>query len=325
MMCFAGAGEQTKGLPQDVEKQRARLSLTGPPSFPPPPPPQDPSSSPSLGHTYETPPATLAKKSSEEGTSRIHKPPAKLPAFTGASFASDADIEDELTPGYDVVSKPKINREKKPLGADLTINKTPPTKQRSLPDHSSLQPSPTGSPLHRDGRAKSARSNFIPRSPHLYEPVDDILETKRLAHGAAKPPAIVIPRRSHIYESAEEVKKKICQKGPTSRKRPPPPAPPVSAAKVDNGVPSVTTQTADDSDSANGVVQRRTAATSSNNIASPVAELVNNPMTYLGTNMAGKRLTVDIQYDVDEEEERESSEPKFLFNKGRISHFIHVS
>ena len=310
-----------KELPQDLEKQRARLSLTGPPSFPPPPPPPDTAlSSPPLDHTYEAPPRPFKSKPSEEPSSRARKPPAKPPPLS-ASF--DADVEDEVTPGYDVVSKPKRAREKKTSSSELATNKLSPNKQKSLPDHGSLQLSPTAFGMQKDERAKSARSTYIPRSPHLYEAVpDEVLDSNRQTTESARASAIVVPRHAHIYESPEEVRKKVRRKGPTSKKRPPPPAPPATPAKPDQAVSTVTS---DNGDSPNGTAQLRTAAnTSASSMASPVTEIASNPMAYLSTNMAGKRLTVDIQYK-EEEEERDSKEPKFLFNKGRLSHFIHVS
>ena len=313
-------------MPPDVEQQRARLSMVGPPSFPPPPPPQDPSSSPPpLDHTYETPPTLLKSRSTEEAPRARKEPVKPLPT---ATFATDGDVEDEITPGYDVIARPKRNRDKSgKKGSGANGKKLPPVKQRSFPEYSSerLQPPSSACALYKDENAKSARTTCISRSPHLYEAVldDFVVENSPLSAESAHPSKVAVHRPSHIYESPDDVRKQVRPKG-TAKKRPPPPAPPTSAAKPDNAPPIVTTETTDGTDPPNGAISRN-SQNSDSNMASPVAEIVSNPLSYLGANMAGKRLTVDIQYNVDEEEERESNEPKFLFNKGRLSHFIPVS
>lgn len=323
-------------LAPDVKEQSARLSMVGPPSFPPPPPPQDPSSSPPLEHTYEAPTAIAKSKSTEEAAPRAHKEPAKPPPT--AVFSIDADLEDEITPGYEIVTRVKKNRAKsakKSSRVDTPVKKSPPSKQRSLPENSTddLKPPLPPPALYKDENAKSSvRSAVIPRSPHLYEAVsDDVIESNRLAAAESSKPSstVAIPRHSHTYETLDDVKnskKARPTKGRlTAKKRPPPPAPPISGAKPDSGLPIVTTETTDGGSSPPNGVAQRSAVNSSSSLASPVAEIVSNPMSYLGANMAGKKLTVDIQYDADAEEEKESNEPKFLFNKGRLSHFIPVS
>ena len=321
-------------MPPDVKQQSVRLSMVGPPSFPPPPPPEDASSSPPLGHTYEAPPTLANGRCTEDATPKVPKEPVKPPPT--AVFSIDDDIEDEITPGYEIVTRVKKSRAKsakKSSRVEAPVKKSPPTKQRSLPEDiaAGLKPPLPAHVLFKDENAKSsAPSAVIPRSPHLYEAVsDDVIESNRLAAESSRPlPNVAVPSCSHTYETLDDVKnsrKARPTKGrpSTTKKRPPPPAPPT---KPDNGPPIVTTETTDGAtDPPTNGVARRSALNSSSSIASPVTEIVSNPMSYLGANMAGKRLTVDIQYDADGEEERESNEPKFLFTKGRLSHFIPVS
>ena len=312
-------------MPPDVKQQSVRLSMVGPPSFPPPPPPEDASSSPPLGHTYEAPPTLANGRCTGDATPKVPKEPAKPPPT--AAFAIDDDIEDERTPGYEIVTRVKKSRAKsakKSSRVDAPVNESPPTKQRSLPEDivAGLKPPLPAPALFKDVNAKSsARSAVTQRSPHLYEAVsDDVIESNRPNQPL---PNVAVPRCSHTYETLEDVKKARPTKGRplTTKKRPPPPAPPT---KPDNGPPIAET-TDGATDLPTSGVARRSALNSSSSIVSPVTEIVSNPMSYLGANMAGKRLTVDIQYDADEEEERETNEPKFLFTKGRLSHFIPVS
>ena len=271
------------------------------------------------------------------GTPKVEKAPAKPPPHS-AVFTID-DVEDEVTPGYEIVTRVK-NRAKsanKGSRVDAPVKKSPPTKQKSLPEDitAGLKPPLPPPVLYKDEKAKSpAPSAVIARSPHLYEAVsEEVIESNRLtveAESSRPSSTVSVPRCSHTYETLDDVKnskrpRPTKGRPSTAKKRLPPPAPPTSAAKQDSGSPNVTAEmTNGAADSPNGGV-RRSALNSSSSIASPVAEIVSNPMSYLGANMAGKRLLVDIQYDADEEEERETNEPKFLFNKGRSSHFIPVS
>ena len=422
----------------DVEQQRARLSVVGPPSFPPPPPPKGVSSPPPGDHMYETPPALVKTNSAHDSAqNRVVKenvqPPTNndklvddwTPGYAvvskpknGKSTKNSAakqrvkenvqpptttdKLDDDWTPGYAVVSKPKNGKSTKNSAAKQRVkeNVQPPTnndklhddwtpgyavvskpkngkstknsaaKQRvkenvqpptnndkldddwtpgydvvskpkngkstknstakltkqsllthqSLPEHSlpegaDQQPSSPLAGLYKDERAKFSRSTVTPRSAHLYEAVsDEVLESNRAAE-AARPASIAVPRRSHIYETPSEVRKKMRRNTPKKR---PPPSPPTHKTKPDNSVPIVATTPDKDS---NG--HPKTDPYSA--LSTPVSEIVSNPISYLGPDLAGKRLTVDIQYNEGEDEEKESNEPIFLFNKGHSSSFIRVS
>ena len=345
----------------DVEQQRARLSIVGPPSFPPPPPPPPPaeqlSSTPPENHMYETPPALMKSQSVKEPSSQARKEGGKPPAVPPPA-SNDGEDEEITLPGYDALTKPKKSSVKSKKGISADLERSPPTKQRSVPEvvaggGSDAPPllSPLGN-MYRDRRAKLASSTVIPRSPHLYEAVsDDFFEgtnrasTEEATATASRPATIVVvPRHAHIYESADEVRSKMnkTRRKASSKKRPPPPAPPTTttaaaatnATKPDDAVPNAAANSAtkDVIDGPSGPSPRRSAVVTGNSatsLTSPVTELVANPTSYLGTDLlGGKKLTVDIQYDVTGEEETEQetmSEPRFLFHKGHTSNFIRVS
>ena len=315
----SGAGPATLALPPphtgkdrakkvslDVEQQRARLSVVGPPSFPPPPPPEEVSPPPQEDHMYETPPALVKSSLAPDPTQEHHH--AREDVKAPPTCTAGENLKDDFIPGYDVVSNPKSGGGKPA--------KPPPLKQTSAAENSNPQSLPPPVDMYKDERAKLTCSAIIPRSPHLYEAVPDEMFG---ADENARPASIAIPRRVHLYESPSEVHKKM-RRDPPPKKRPPPP-PPTAVTKPDHNIPNVATEQVD---SPNEVVRPKP----NNALVSPVTEIVSNPTAYLGTDLAGKKLTVDIQYDVEEEEEEEEGEarePRFLFHKQHCSNFIHVS
>ena len=302
--------ERERKVSLDVEQQRARLSDVGPPSFPPPPPPQDNSPLPPQDHMYETPPALMQTKPQQDSlqehdTKQTSKPPVAAP--------SDEKIKDDWTPGYDVVSNPKKVKSAK-CSPDSPLKNSP-------PEESAQQLSPSMQ-LKIGDRTKTCRSTVFVRSPHLYESVpDDRFENS--ADECARPKTILVPMRSHIYESPDEVRKKV-RKKPPPKKRPPPPPPTnvTTPTKTDNNVPMIATGPAEQVDPP--TPPARPKSNVNNALTSPVAEIVSNPVSYLGADLGGKRLTVDFQYDM-KDDEKDAKEPKFLFNKGHSSSFIRVS
>lgn len=308
--CMCVDMERVKKVSLDVEHQRARLSVVGPPSFPPPPPPPKPlSSSPPEDHMYETPPALVQMKSVPDST-QCHAAEENTQPPT-----SSDKLEDDWTPGYDIISNPKNRKSAKKPAAKLPTKLSPSTKQ-ALPESQGHPPSSPLSGLYKDERAKLSSSTVASRSPHLYEAVlDEVLESNRAEAAAPRPASIAVPRRSHIYETPSEVRKKLRRKTPKKR---PPPAPPIDTTKPDHSVPIAATELDEES---NGQPKDG----SYDALSTPVSEIVSNPISYLGPDLAGKRLTVDIQYNLGEEEEKESNEPKFLFKKGHSSSFIRVS
>ena len=305
--------EWVRKVSLEVEQQRVKLSDVGPPSFPPPPPPQDSSALPPQDHMYETPPALMQAKPPQDSSQRHDKKQATtckppVPAPSGEK------LKDDWIPGYDVVSNPQKDKSAKcsPTASNVW---TPDSPLKNSPPEETAQLSPSMQ-LKRDDRTKACRSTVIVRPPHLYEAVpDDLFEGA--PDECARPKTIVVPRRSHIYESPDEVRRKT-RKKPPPRKRPPPPPPPANVTtptktdlveQVDSHVPTTPAQ------------PKPNANTT---LTSPVVEIVSNPISYLGTDLGGKRLTVDFQYDV-KDDEKETREPKFLFNKGHSSSFIRVS
>lgn len=283
-----------------IQQQVAKLSVAGPPSFPPPPPPEDVSSPPPpVDHMYETTPA-LKKKELSQDSCQSQEKEAPKPAAT----VTNTTLKDDWTPGYDVVSKPK-----KKTRIATSSQKSP----------SVNEPSPT-SPLDlvKDSRVKS---KLFERAPHLYEAVSDNFGAPdEPGQGSGRPKNILVPmRHTHIYESADEIQSKVQVRPKShipSRKRPPPPPPDVTTpTKSDGGLPAAAA-----AEQAN-LPNRPKPSPDNNKIASPVAEIVSNPMSYLGTDLAGKKLMVDIH----QEGEEEGREPRFLFSKGHSSSFIRVS
>ena len=150
--------------------------------------------------------------------------------------------------------------------------------------------------LMKDEHAKSSSTSAIKRHPHFYDPVDPDSEKKL---GPTTP-----TRRPHIYESADEVTQHGSFQQHKVKKR---------------TLPSNTTS------ASSGVLRSQQDRNQTG--MDPVAELVSNPTSYLGTNLASKRLTVDLQCaaDVNGEEREREREPIFLFKKGHSSSFIRVS
>ena len=329
-VCTAHSGtDREKTVSLEVQTQVARFSMAGPPSFPPPPPPPPSEFSPSPppeDHMYEVPPALsklrqLSQEPPQEQSDT--KAAAKVPVTT---VPVDSKLDDDgWTPGYDVISKPK--KGKKPVPGSGSPK--PPRKQKSLPAESDQTPPFLPPPaqqqpmlLVKEERAKSSQSTVFERPPHLYEVVPDNVLLDETGQ-RARPTTVLVPmRRTHIYESAEEAQKQVRPKSriPPRTKRPPP-APPgaFTPTKAGGNLPSIAT---DQVDSSNGVVVQPRANTNNHNLVpSPVKEIVSNPTSYLGTNLSGKRMTVDIQQP---DEKEEVKEPVFLFSKGHSSCFIRV-
>ena len=280
-----------------IQQQAARLSAVGPPSFPPPPPPEDAPSPTALDHMYEMTPALIKKEASQDPCEG-HGKEATRPAAT----VTNDGLEDDFVPGYDVVSKPK---KKKKSSTNASSTQTSPLANEQSPT----------SPLNlvKDNRVKST---IIERAPHLYEAVSDSFGAPE-EPGRNRPKNIVVPmRHTHIYESADDIQPKVRPKSRLpSRKRPPPPPP--TATTPDTSAPSIAAEQTN-------LPSVRPKVTPTNKMSSPVAELVSSPMSYLGADLAGKKLTVDIQSDQGEDNV-EGKEPRFLFNKGHSSSFIRVS
>lgn len=284
-----------------IQQQAARLSAAGPPSFPPPPPPEDPSSPTPVDHMYEMTPALKKKEASQDPSESQGSEPTRPPPTNNT-------LEDDFTPGYDVVSKPKKRKKSSPNSSNAQVS----------PLESELSSPTANFPLNlvKDNRIKSA---IIERAPHLYEAVPDSFGKPDKA-GGNRPKNIAVPmRHTHIYESADDIQPKVRPKSRLPSKKRPPPPPPSATTPTKADAPSIAEQ-------ANPIpsVPVRPRVNPTNKISSPVAELVSSPMSYLGADLAGKRLTVDVQSDQGEDN-AEGKEPRFLFNKGHSSSFIRVS
>ena len=291
----------------DVQKEVARLSMVGPPSFPPPPPPPH-SESPTpdkqpTEHMYEVPPALDEEKPLPRAKDSREKP--QPPA---------ADEEDEWTPGYDVIAKPK----KKPKDSSAPPRGPKPIlKQKSVPAESEkpvrLAPKP---------QVRSAQSAVIERPPHLYETVPETMSEG--AENIAQPKSVLVPmRHTHIYEMPDQPVKPRPKSRLPPKNRPPPTPPGKTPPKtVTNGLGSNDTDRGDVSSSGQRPPPK---------LASPMTDA-----THLGANLPGKRLTVDIQYPGGGGDSggvagggggklASGEEPVFLFSKDHSSSFIRVS